>query len=100
MSEFKGASREQVEQLYQESLALNQALRQQVAEQRSMIQLLQEQTATHQALIQKLQNQLAKDSHNSGKPPSSDGLKKGRHKSLPRSGQRPRGGNAGSKDAP
>ncbi len=70
MSEFKGASREQVEQLYQESLALNQALRQQVAKQRSMIQLLQEQTATHQALIQKLQNQLAKNSHNSGKPPA------------------------------
>ncbi len=42
MSEFKGASREQVEKLYQESLALNRALRQQVAEQRSMIQLLQE----------------------------------------------------------
>ncbi len=100
MSEFKGASREQLEQLYRESLALNRALRQQVAEQQAMIQLLQEQTATQQALIQQMQDQVAKDSHNSGKPPSSDGLKKGKRKSLRRSGQRPRGGNAGTKDGP
>ena len=97
MSEFKGASREQLEQLYRESLALNRALRQQVAEQQAMIQLLQEQTATQQALIQQLQDQVAKDSHNSGKPPSSDGLKKGKRKSLRRSGQRPRGGQRGHK---
>jgi len=44
-----------------------------------------------------LQDQLAKDSHNSGKPPSSDGLKKGRRKSLRRAGQRPRGGQRGHK---
>ena len=111
MSEFKGASREQLEQLYRESLALNRALRQQVAEQQAMVQLLQEQTATQQAmiqllqeqtatqqeLIQQLQDQVAKDSHNSGKPPSSDGLKKGKRKSLRRSGQRPRGGQRGHK---
>ena len=97
MSEFKGASREQLEQLYRESLALNRALRQQVAEQQAMIQLLQEQTATQQELIQQLQDQVAKDSHNSGKPPSSDGLKKGKRKSLRRSGQRPRGGQRGHK---
>ncbi len=100
MSESMGASREQLEQLYRESLALNRALRQQVAEQHAMIQLLQEQTATHQALIQQLQDQLAKNSHNSGKPPGSDGLTKGRHKSLRRAGRRPRGGNAGPNDAP
>ncbi len=97
MSEFKGASREQLEKLYRESLALNRALRQQVAEQQAMIQLLQEQTATQQVLIQQLQDQVAKDSHNSGKPPSSDGLKKGKRKSLRRSGQRPRGGQRGHK---
>ena len=82
--------RERIEQLYQESLALIQALRQQVAG-------LQEQIAAQQALIQQLQDQLAKDSHNSGKPPSSDGLKKGRRKSLRKSGQRPRGGQRGHK---
>jgi len=69
---------------------LIQALRQQVAG-------LQEQIAAQQALIQQLQDQLAKDSHNSGKPPSSDGLKKGRRKSLRQSGQRPRGGQRGHK---
>ena len=82
--------REHIEQLYQESLALIQALRQQVAG-------LQEQIAAQQELIQQLQDQLAKDSHNSGKPPSSDGLKKGRRKSLRQSGQRPRGGQRGHK---
>ncbi len=97
MSESMVASRDQLEQLYQESLALNRALRQQVAEQQAMLRVLQEQTATQQALIQKLQDQLAKDSHNSGKPPSSDGPKKGRRKSLRRSGQRPRGGQRGHK---
>ena len=82
--------RERLEQLYQESLALIDALRQQVAG-------LQEQIAAQQALIQQLQDQRAKDSHNSGKPPSSDGLKKGRRKSLRKSGQRPRGGQRGHK---
>ena len=82
--------REHIEQLYQESLALIQALRQQVAG-------LQEQIVAQQELIQQLQDQLAKDSHNSGKPPSSDGLKKGRRKSLRQSGQRPRGGQRGHK---
>ncbi len=82
--------REHIEQLYQESLALIQALRQQVAG-------LQEQIAAQQELIQQLQDQLAKDSHNSGKPPSSDGLKKGRRKSLRQAGQRPRGGQRGHK---
>ena len=90
MSECIRPSRERLEQLYQESLALIEALRQQVAG-------LQEQIAAQQALIQQLQDQLAKDSHNSGKPPSSDGLKKGRRKSLRKSGQRPRGGQRGHK---
>ena len=90
MTECMRPGREHIEQLYQESLALIQALRQQVAG-------LQEQIAAQQELIQQLQDQLAKDSHNSGKPPSSDGLKKGRRKSLRQSGQRPRGGQRGHK---
>ena len=70
------------------------------SDQESLIELilvLQQQMAAQQELIQKLQDQLAKDSHNSGKPPSSDGLKKGRQKSLRRAGQRPRGGQRGHK---
>ena len=90
MSECMRPGREHIEQLYQESLALIEALRQQVAG-------LQEQIVAQQELIQQLQDQLAKDSHNSGKPPSSDGLKKGRRKSLRQSGQRPRGGQRGHK---
>ena len=97
MSDCIRPNREQLEQLYQESLALIEALRQQVAGQQALIQGLQEQIAAQQALIQKLQDQLTKDSHNSGKPPSSDGLKKGRRKSLRKSGQRPRGGQRGHK---
>jgi transposase len=62
-----------------------------------VILILQQQLAEQQELIQKLQDQLAKDSHNSGKPPSSDGLKKGKRKSLRRSGQRPRGEQRGHK---
>lgn len=48
-------------------------------------------------LIQKLQDQLAKDGHDSGKPPGSDGPKKGKRMSLRRSGQRPCGGQRGHK---
>jgi len=43
---------------------------------------MQQQMATQQALIQQMKDQLANDSHNSGKPPSSDGLKKGNRESL------------------
>src|SRR5262245_35050254 len=40
------------------------------------MQQLQQVVAEQAAVIQSLRDQLAKDSHNSGKPPSSDGLKK------------------------
>ncbi len=71
MSELIQLDREQLKRLDQESLV-------------ELILLLQQQLAAQQELIQQLQDQLAKDSHNSGKPPSSDGLKKERRKSLRR----------------
>lgn len=48
-----------------------------------------------QAKIQKLEEQGAKNSRNSSKPPSSDGLKKPAPKSLREKGQRKTGGQAG-----
>ena len=82
MSKLEQLDREQLKQLDQESLI-------------GVILILQQQLTKQQELIQALQDQLAKDSHNSSKPPSSDGPKKGRRQSLRGSGQRPRGGQRG-----
>ena len=62
-----------------------------------LILAMQQQLAEQRVLIQALRDQLAKDSHNSSKPPSSDGLKKPRTRSLRPKGQRPRGGQPGHK---
>jgi len=56
---------------------------------------MQQRLAEQQLLIQALRDQLAKDSHNSSKPPSSDGLKKPKTRSRRRQGQHPRGGQPG-----
>jgi transposase len=64
----------------------------------SLIELILEMRqviAEQQLLIQALRDQLAKDSHNSSKPPSSDGLKKPKTRSRRRKGQHPRGGQPG-----
>ncbi len=45
-----------------------------------------------QTIIQQLRDQVTKNSHNSSKPPSSDGLKKPRTRSLRVSGQKSNGG--------
>jgi transposase len=81
--------RSQLEQLDKEELiTLSLTLRQQVQE-------LQRTVAEQAAEIQKLQDQLAKTSRNSGKPPSSDGLKKPRPRNLRRKTGRRSGGQEG-----
>ena len=69
-------------------------------DQGSLIELIlamQQQLAEQRVLIQELRDQLAKESHNSSKPPSSDGLKKPKTKSLRQKGQHPLGGQPGHK---
>jgi transposase len=62
-----------------------------------LVVAMQAQLKEMAAEIQRLKDQLAKDSHNSGKPPSSDGLKKRRTKSLRERGKRASGGQVGHK---
>jgi len=69
-------------------VSIIQLLRQQVAE-------LEETAAKQAAVIQSLRDQLARHSRNSNKPPSSDGLKKPRTRSLRQKTGRRSGGQKG-----
>lgn len=88
--------REQLNRLDKASLIdLVLLLQRHVVELQGALAVLQGQVSEQQALIQQLRDQLAKDSHNSGKPPSSDGPKKPKTKSLRQKGERPLGGQPG-----
>lgn len=76
--------REQLRQLDKESLI-------------DIILELREEMAQMASRIQSLEDQLAKNSQNSSKPPSSDGLKKPSPKSLREKGKRKTGGQKGHK---
>jgi transposase len=82
MTSTNDMSPDQLEQMDKESLL-------------AIIITLQKQLAEQAALIQELRDQLAKNSRNSGKPPSSDGLKKPRTRSLRRKTGRRSGGQEG-----
>jgi transposase len=83
--------RSQLEQLDKEALiSIILTLQQQIHE-------LQRTVAAQAVEIQELRDQLAKSSRNSGKPPSSDGLKKPRTQSLRKRTGRRSGGQKGHK---
>src|SRR5260370_11029547 len=62
-----------------------------VRQQRQQLEVVLAQNAVLQARVQELEGRLAKDSHNSGKPPSSDGLARKTKSLRRRSGRQPGG---------
>jgi transposase len=89
MPPLTGLDREQLDKLDKETLIelLLMAL--------ARIDQLEKQVAEQAATIQKLEDQLAKNSRNSSKPPSSDGLKKPKTRSLRGKSGRRSGGQEG-----
>ena len=82
MTPLQDLNREQLAELDKETLITV------ILEMQEMISVLQQE-------VQELRDQLAKNSQNSGKPPSSDGLKKPRTRSQRPKGQRRSGGQEG-----
>lgn len=80
-----------------EQMSIEQLAGLEKADLRVLVVALQAQLREMAGEIQRLKDQLAKDSHNSGKPPSSDGLKKRRTQSLRERGKRASGGQVGHK---
>lgn len=62
---------------------------------RALVRQLSEQVATLTAKVAELEGRLAKNSRNSSKPPSSDGLNRPKPKSQRKAGQKPTGGQKG-----
>lgn len=62
---------------------------------RGLVRQLLEQVATLSARVAELEGRLAKNSRNSSKPPSSDGLNRPKPKSQRQAGQKPNGGQKG-----
>jgi len=84
-------TREQLRQLYHSGPEATIAFIEHLFD---LIEQLSEQVALLEARVKTLEEQLAKNSHNSHKPPSSDGLKK-KNRSLRQRGQRQVGGQKG-----